>query len=217
MLFRSPAPMTPGSHQILTCEEARAFEACLFGGDEAKEWPAMQRAGRAIAAAVERDFAELGGFPANGKILVLAGKGHNGGDALLAAKSLLEKFPAARADVLFAFGERPLRPLAARTWRELLHAARGRVGVIASPAASYDLGLDGLFGFQFRPPAEPRVAALIEEINTLPIRLRAAVDLPSAGLLRADFTYATGCVKTPALEAAFAGRVRYLEIGRAHV
>ena len=53
----------PASDPILSCAEARAFEAARFGGDEALEWPAMQRAGRALAAAVLRDFLEIGGFP----------------------------------------------------------------------------------------------------------------------------------------------------------
>lgn len=207
--------MLPGSQPILSCDEARPVEHALFGGDETKEWPAMQRAGRAIATAVRRDFEEIGGFPAAGRILVLVGKGHNGGDALIAAQALLEAFPAAQASVLFALGERVLRPLAARAWRELSQFARGRVMQLARdaelpPAA---LCLDGVFGFQFRPPVEPRIAALFARVNAAPIRLRAAVDLPSGGLFRADFTYATGIVKTPALDVAQAGRVRYLDLG----
>jgi NAD(P)H-hydrate epimerase len=207
------------SHPILSCDEARALETKLFGGDEAREWPAMQRAGRAIAAAVLRDFAEMGGFPPNGRVLVLAGKGHNGGDAMIAAQAILEKFPEARAEIVFAFGERTLRPLAARAWRDLAPRGTGvsPVGLLKqgrdAPAASYDLCLDGLFGFQFRPPVEPRIAALIESVNALPIRLRAAVDLPSADRFRADFTYATGCVKAPVLASPRAGRVRYLDLG----
>lgn len=213
--------MLPGSHPILTCDEARSLEAALFGRDETKEWPAMQRAGRALAAAVLRDFEEIGGFPARGRLLVLAGKGHNGGDALIATQALLEKFPAARAEVAFVFGERTLRPLAARAWRELSHAAGPRV-TRARPGAGageFALCLDGVFGFQFRAPAAPEIAALFERVNALPIRLRAAVDLPSAGLFRADFTYATGCVKTPVLDPSVAGRVRYLDLGffAAHV
>jgi hydroxyethylthiazole kinase-like uncharacterized protein yjeF len=216
----------PGSGPILTCDEARALEAKLFAGDEAREWPAMQQAGRAIAAAVRRDFEEIGGFPAAGRVLVLAGKGHNGGDALLAAQAILENFPAAHADVVFVFGERTLRPLARRAWQSLVQSvgARARVcGTGVPPVgladhgrdahATYDLCLDGVFGVQFRPPAEPRVAKLLARVNELPIRLRAAVDLPSAGLFRADFTYATGCVKTPVVGAPEAGRVRYLDLG----
>jgi len=206
----------PASDPILSCAEARAFEAARFGGDEALEWPAMQRAGRALAAAVLRDFLEIGGLPpAEGRVLVLAGKGHNAGDALLAAGELLKDFPGATVDVLFVFGERALRPLAARAWRELVQRGGERVRVVAEPTDGrlYSLCLDGIFGFQFRPPVEPRVAAVIKRINAASIRFRAAVDLPSAELFRADFTYATGIVKTPVLASANAGRVRYLNLG----
>ncbi|MBL9189075.1 MAG: bifunctional ADP-dependent NAD(P)H-hydrate dehydratase/NAD(P)H-hydrate epimerase [Opitutaceae bacterium] len=204
---------TPPSHPILSSDETRSLEAKLFAGDEALEWSAMQRAGRAIAAAVLRDFQELGGFPAAGRILVLAGKGHNGGDALIAAQAILAQFPAARAEVIFAFGSRALRPLAARAWRDLVHAAGDRVASVREARGSYGLCLDGIFGFQFRPPADPRTAALIKAVNALPIRLRAAVDLPSADLFQADLTYATGCVKTSVLDSRPAGRVRYLDLG----
>ena len=205
----------PASDPILSCAEARAFEAARFGGDEALEWPAMQRAGRALAAAVLRDFLEIGDFPPAGRVLVLAGKGHNAGDALLAAGELLKDFPGATVDVLFVFGERASRPLAARAWRELVQRGGERVRVVAEPPDGrlYSLCLDGIFGFQFRPPVEPRVAAVIERINAASIRFRAAVDLPSAELFRADFTYATGIVKTPVLASANAGRVRYLDLG----
>ncbi len=203
---------------ILTCAEALAFEGKLFGGDEALEWPAMQAAGRAVAAGVLADFQEIGGFPADGHILVLAGKGHNAGDALLAARVLLEQFPAACAEVIFAFGDRGLRPLTARAWRELTHFAGGRVSVAnARRLPTYDLGLGGVFGFQFRPPLDPGTATLLAWANALPVRLRAAVDLPSGlgepDAFRADFTYATGSVKTPLLTLPNAGRIRYLDLG----
>ena len=216
--------MTALAHSIpiLSCEASRELEAKLFGGDETREWSAMQRAGRAIAAAVQRDADELGGFPPQARLLVLVGKGHNGGDALIAATSLLESFPAATADVVFVFGQTGLRPLAAKAWRGLMHAAGNRVngtasipcrGDGASGATAYDLCLDGVFGFQFRPPADPRVAEFIAQVNALPIHLRAAVDLPSANLFQADFTYATGSVKVPVVNAPLAGRVRYLDLG----
>ncbi|HVU23190.1 MAG TPA: NAD(P)H-hydrate dehydratase [Opitutus sp.] len=211
------------SDPILSCAEARELEQKRFAGEEAREWEAMQRAGCAIGAAVLRDCEEIGGFPAEGRVLVLVGKGHNGGDALIAARYILEKFPSATAEVVFAFGERVLRPLAKRAWREVAQMAAERVaaGVAAGlraesagrDACRYDVCLDGIFGFQFRPPADAKVAALIERVNALAIRLRAAVDLTSAGLFRADFTYATGAVKSPALEQEAAGRVRYLDLG----
>jgi ADP-dependent NAD(P)H-hydrate dehydratase / NAD(P)H-hydrate epimerase len=251
-----------GSVPILSCDEARALESKLFGGDETLEWAAMKQAGRSIARALLRDSGEIGGLTPSARLLVLAGKGHNGGDALIAAGAILEALPSARADVLFVFGERALRPLAARAWRELQHRCGGRVRTIArlddtsegdclgneAPSAEaervvpsalsagsrrsqtsalgttrstfkpgcsvgYDVALDGVFGFQFRPPVEPSVAELINRVNARPVRLRAAVDLPSGGLFRADFTYATGSVKAPVVAAPEAGRVRYLDLG----
>jgi NAD(P)H-hydrate epimerase len=212
--------MIAGSDPILPCAETKELEARRFGGEEAREWPAMVRAGAALAEAVVADSAEIGGFPARGgRILVLVGKGHNGGDALLAAHRLVERFAAVTVDVVFVLGERALRPLAARAWRDL--AATGAARSLpaaawvrtAAAGPAYDVSLDGVFGFQFRPPVAAAVRRLFETANALPVRLRAAVDLPSAGLFRADFTYATGVVKAPVVGAAEAGRVRLLDLG----
>src|SRR5688572_3504597 len=98
--------MMSGAHPILSLEQAKRFETGLFADDEAREWTAMSRAGAAVGAAVVKDFKETGGFPQlEGRVLVLVGKGHNGGDALLAAKFILETFPMARAEVKLVFGE----------------------------------------------------------------------------------------------------------------
>jgi len=203
----------PLSHPVLSPAASRDLEVSLFAGDEASEWNAMHRAGRAVGEAVLRDSRECGGIPDDGRLLVLAGKGHNGGDALLAALTILAARPSAKVEVLFVFGSRSLRPLAARAWREMVHGARGRVREVRGIEGAYDVVLDGVFGFQFRPPAGPRVTALLEAVNAADVRFRAAVDLPSAGIFRADFTYATGSVKTPVLEGDAAGRVRYLDLG----
>lgn len=211
-------PLTP----VLSCEEAREFEAEYFRNDETREWAAMRRAGRALGRAVARDFEELGGLPPAPRVLVLAGKGHNAGDALIAAGELRALRPAARIEVVFVLGERALRPLAARAWRELQEtagAAVRRVPVghgLDGPAV--DVCLDGVFGFQFRPPLPPEALRAFGwmEIHPLP-RLRAAVDLPSGlgepGAFTADFTYATGIVKRPLLELPNAGRPRFLDLG----
>ena len=212
---------------VLSCAEAGAWEKKLLR-DETAEWDAMQRAGAAIAAAMLEDFREIGGLPVNARLLVLAGKGNNGGDALLAAAAVLEKFPGATADLLLAFGEEPLKPLAKLSLEVLRRTAAKRLRVVTlaqlkMELATYDVCLDGVFGFQFRPPLDDLTAELLAWINTHPrLRLRAAVDLPSgmgeanAGtIFRADFTYATGIVKSPLLaegNAPFTGRVRYLDL-----
>ncbi|MGA2017527.1 MAG: NAD(P)H-hydrate dehydratase [Opitutaceae bacterium] len=205
------------SHPVLSPGDARALEAALFGGDEGKEWTAMRRAGRSVAAAALADLGEAGGFPEAGRVLVLAGKGNNAGDALIAAREVLERFPGAAADVLFAFGARGLGPLAARARRELCESCRGRVDDAAAPSGAYDICMDGIFGIQYRPPLPPEALAAIAAAARCRIRLRAAVDLPSGldepGAFRADFTYATGSVKAPIIGCANAGRPRYLDLG----
>lgn len=207
-----------GAYPILSCEQAAAFEAEYFGGDEGREWTAMLAAGRALAAAVAEDFGEIGGWPVReARVLVLAGKGHNAGDALIAAEALHARFGSVAVDVVFVFGERALRPLARRAWEELSTRAR-RVRTDAGDwAAGYDLCIDGVFGFQFRAPLAGGAAELLARVNAWPVRMRAAVDLPSglgeAAAFRADFSYATGIVKTPLLELSNAGRVRFLDLG----
>lgn len=187
----------------------------------------MQRAGRAVADGLLDDFLEIGGLAENPAILVLAGKGHNAGDALLAAAEIAAVRPGASVDVVFVFGDGTLRPLARRSW-ERLRGSGADVRVLESPTAdaraAYDLCLDGIFGFQFRPPMDEATAALVSWANDHPrVLLRAAVDLPSGvgernadTVFRADFTYATGIVKAPLLESAVAesvGRLRYLDLG----
>jgi len=216
------------SHPVLTCTEARAWEKARLT-DEALEWSAMQTAGTKVALSILDDFREIGGFPAGGRILVLAGKGHNGGDALLAARQILADRADASVVVVLGFGPEELRPLAGRALDWLRQQAPDRMKIEPLEVALesgrlYALCLDGIFGFQFRVPMDPASARLINRVNKHPgIRLRAAVDLPSGvGLtsatepFRADFTYATGSVKYPVLSprnAGVVGRLRYLDIG----
>ncbi len=216
------------SHPVLTCAEAKAWEVALLNSP-AKEWRVLRQAGTAIANAVEEDFLEIGGLPVEARLLVLVGKGHNGGDALLAAASLFAKRRHITVDVVFAFGSACLRPLAKRAWQILQRTGKKSVrGVSVAQFLledlTYALSLDGVFGFQFRPPIDAATSQLFAAVNRHPeITLRAAVDLPSglggegkASVLRADFTYATGIVKTPAVvpeNGASVGRLRYLDFG----
>lgn len=219
---------TVKSHPILACAAAGEWEKRMLK-DEKSEWAAMRMAGEKIAQGILNDFREIGGFVDGAKLLVLVGKGHNGGDALLAARWLLEKFPDATADIFLCFGESSLRPLARRAFDELIGEAAKRCRRIGFPrlkaeSAAYDLCLDGVFGFQFRPPFDKKTGQLIAWVNAhAGIRFRAAVDLPSglsdaggAKGFRADFTYATGIVKSPVVaepNGAFVGRLRYLDLG----
>ncbi len=127
---RSPLP----SHPILSAEETRLLEERLLGGDEQKVWRAMLAAGAGVGAAAVRDFGEAAEFPPNGRLLVLAGKGHNAGDALIAAREILNRFPRTSGDVLFAFGTGRLGPAASRAWGELAEAGGAREREVGADA-----------------------------------------------------------------------------------
>lgn len=206
-------------HPILSCDEARQFEATHLGGDEAREWQAMRAAGTGLSSALEQDLAEIGGMPEAARLLVLAGKGHNGGDALLAAAELARRYPSLTVDVWLVYGEKAMRPLALRALRHLTATAgeRERRADAARAGPRYDVVIDGVFGFQFRAPLDARAVRVLAKANALEVRLRAAVDLPSGlderDAFRADITYATGIVKTPLLGLPNAGRLRFLDLG----
>jgi len=234
---RETRPALPGSHPVLSCAEARAWETGLLGADATQEWRAMTQAGRALAAAVLEDAREVGGLAGEARVLALCGKGHNGGDSLIALRHLLEARPAATALILVVPGFSRLRPLVRRAVEDLqrVHASRLEWIEVDGPSdgrdaarvwqalagRAFDLCLDGLYGMQFRPPLGAPADWLLELVNAhRQIRLRAAVDLPSGlgetgdeATFVADITYATGIVKRPVLHAPSAGRVRYLDLG----
>ncbi|MFC4639324.1 NAD(P)H-hydrate dehydratase [Deinococcus hohokamensis] len=130
---------------------------------------AMEEAGAAVAAACHA-------FPP-GPVLLLAGSGANGGDALVAARHLHLR-------------GREVTVLAAPARHELTRLNRRRlraVGVTPQPlspqgmrrhAAGAALLVDGLLGTGFRPPLRPPLVALIEAIQAAG-RPVLSIDLPS--------------------------------------
>jgi NAD(P)H-hydrate epimerase len=218
-------------HPILSCAEARALEERLLRGEEERVWAAMELAGLGVGAAVLRDFPQWRPLPRDPRVLVLAGPGHNGGDALLAASEILKARPRGRATVVLLDLVDELKPLTRRAWEEL--AAREGVKAIAPEpflsrlrgGETWDIVLDGLYGMAFRPPLREPARKIVLALNDAPeaAGFRAAVDVPSGVsdtptdlAFRADFTYATGIVKTPLLapvNAEWTGRIRLVDIG----
>lgn len=219
---------------ILSCEAAKAKEAQHLA-DEAAAWDAMCAAGAGVAAALLRDLEELR-VPGDAlRVLVLCGKGNNGGDAMIAAGELLARFPRSRVrlvlttapEALSALAGRAFEGLKGRVQTEVLAPEIGKEGILEwlhrdGGAAGYDCCIDGILGMSFRPPLRAPARALIEAVNAYErIGLRAAVDLPSGRgdasdtlSFRADFTYATGIAKTPLFQGvASCGRVRFVDLG----
>jgi hydroxyethylthiazole kinase-like uncharacterized protein yjeF len=228
--MHSPSYLFP----VLSAQRAKAFEASVVSSLE-EEWLFMQRAGRGIAQQVISDYQELRPLPESLRILVIAGKGHNGGDAMLACNQLLGDLPRASVTLLTTCTSESMKPLAKRAYEDL----KGRVleylisedATIESIAAilnqcnasrGFDICLDGLLGIGFESPIRGSLKNLIEATNEYTeIGLRASVDMPS-GLTGssesisfcADFTYATGIVKALHVSGmSNLGRVHLIDLG----
>ena len=97
------------AYPVLTCQQAAQFEASVLV-DEAAAWKAMQAAGVGLANALCLDYQELRPLPQGLRVLALIGKGHNGGDALIACGQLLANFPRARVTLILAADPEALNP-----------------------------------------------------------------------------------------------------------
>ncbi|MDO8384127.1 MAG: NAD(P)H-hydrate epimerase [Microbacterium sp.] len=201
----------------------RAAEQPLLEAGE----PLMARAAAATDACV-RDLLEASVEPA-GPVLVLAGTGNNGGDALFAAASLAAS--GVRVDLLLTSD---------RAHSEGLGAAR-RAGTrcvglddVRAGAAGYRVIVDGILGIgtsaapALRGIARAAVETLIPAVRSgAPDRPRVvAVDLPSGlhpddgsaddAVLPADVTVTFGALKAGLVRGRgpeFAGAIRLVDLG----
>ena len=153
---------------ILSPADALAYEDKFFNGDEDLQWELMTKAGEAVADSALRDMRELRTIPHRPRLIVLAGKGHNGADALIAAGRFLRTIPTARAVVWPFEPKENCRPLTQRAFEELIEFASKRVEILPVVKGSnseelnscwdeitndrgFDLLLDGILGMQGKP------------------------------------------------------------------
>ena len=155
---------------IVTTHEMQAIEKRAFAhGVEAEAL--MEEAGAQIAMVV-RQF-----FPVPGHALVFCGKGHNGGDALVAARYLAESGWRIRLDE--PYGEEALAPLTRKKRRELIFGLN-QAG--ANQPGEPTVILDGLLGIGGRPGLRDPLPAATARINRLRLEHGATVfsiDLPT--------------------------------------
>ena len=200
---------------IVSCEEMRQIEQAAFARGISAE-ALMEEAGRQMACAV-RQF-----FPRPGVCRVAFGKGHNGGDALVAARHLA----AAGWQVELA-GVFPTDALAPLTRKQL--NAFSAATPSSSPADSSNSAprvvLDGLLGIGARGPLGEPLRTAAAEINRLRRETGAAVfaiDLPTGldgdtgeaapDAVVADFTLCAGFAKRGLLADAALDHVGRLAV-----
>jgi hydroxyethylthiazole kinase-like uncharacterized protein yjeF len=159
---------------LYTRDEIRSIES--LHADE----PLMQKAAMAISRFVQDILPDV-----QSEILILAGPGNNGGDALVAARLLHKIYP---VSVVFCGEVESLPPDAANACREWLDAGGELLNEI--PAGRWGLVIDGLFGIGLRKPLTGRLAALVNIVNQLSVPIL-AIDVPSG--LCADSGQVLGC------------------------
>lgn len=166
---------------LYTVAQLRAIEQAAYAN--LAPGTLMQRAGKAAA-----DYAlELLGDRRDRPVLVLAGPGNNGGDALEAAANLAEA--GVDATVLHLPGR---RDASAETAAAYERARAGSVGWIdmLPPGAEWGLVIDGLFGIGLERPVDGDYREVVVGLETIHCPVL-ALDVPSG--LDAD----TGAVIGP--------------------
>jgi NAD(P)H-hydrate epimerase len=136
----------------------------------------MENAGHRVVEFLAERFAPL----ATQRIVVLAGKGNNGGDGLVVARQLHTRFKPAALHVVLLADPAELKGDAAANLAMLV-AAGGRVErEIPAAARCATLVIDALLGTGIAGPAAGRMLEGIREINGgFPLAKVVAVDLPS--------------------------------------
>ncbi|MDD5544282.1 MAG: NAD(P)H-hydrate dehydratase [Acidobacteriia bacterium] len=215
--------------RILTAAEIRTVDRLTTEKFEIPSLDLMENAGAAVARCC-LDYLEA---PTSGRILILCGRGNNGGDGLVAARHLIDRgvtphialfsnYERVEGDAkvqLDALIERTVRPhflITSEEWREYRSA-------LPTP----DVIIDALLGTGLSQPAHGLIAEVIADIPLhFPACLVISVDLPS-GLnadsqeilqpsIRADVTVTMTAPKIclafpPAAELA--GQVKVAPIG----
>ncbi len=202
---------------ICTSAEIKSVEAQAFA-DGIQAADLMEEAGVKIARAI-RQF-----FPQPARCLAVFGKGHNGGDALVAARHLalagwaIETRP--------AFPEAEWAGLTTRNLRALMELLEKRTPV--PPVDPRLVVLDGLLGVGASGPLREPIRAAAREVNRLRRENYAhifALDLPTGldadtgaadpDAVLADITLTIGCAKTGLLAdgaTKFVGRLAALPL-----
>ena len=188
----------------------------------------MENAGEAVADQVR---SILNSRPSRSRVILIAGKGNNGGDALVAAR-LLHLSGVKTVTYLLA-GRSDLQEEAAFNWTRLreCHAPRekvagpGQVSQLSSAIASADLVVDGILGTGLKGTVRGLPARVIKMINASSA-LVVAVDIPSGldgetgeasgAAVRAAVTVTMGLPKTGLVRGEgldYCGRVVVADIG----
>lgn len=201
---------------IVTAEEMRRLDADALTTYGIPVTILMEQAGMGVVREMERHFGDAAGR----SIVVLAGKGHNGGDGLVAARHLLQRGAFVRVFLTFppdaGRGEARLQAQIFRSMGgRLLDPSAYDRALFRSALENADAVIDALVGTGLSAPVTGLAAELIDDLNASgkPV---IAVDIPSG--ISADTGEALGAAVRAALTVTFAlpKRGHFLPPGSEH-
>ena len=173
----------------------------------------MENAGQRVVEFLEREYAPL----KKQRIVVVCGKGNNGGDGLVVARQLFTRAKPEWLRVVLAANPDELRGDALAN-SKMLQAVGCPVSFEITPEMqTATLVIDAVLGTGFEGPAKGKAAELIDAINgSFPLADVVAVDVPSGEAVRAKHTVTFTALKpclvlSPACELA--GKVHVAQIG----
>ena len=173
----------------------------------------MENAGCRVVEFLEREYAPL----AKQRIVVVCGKGNNGGDGLVVARQLHTRIKPKWLRVVLGADPAEMRGDALENYK-MLKATGGHVWPnVTEEMRIATLVIDAVLGTGAEGAAKGKAAELIDAINTrFPLAEVVSVDVPSGGAVRARHTV-TFTAPKPSLvlspECELAGKVHVVPIG----
>jgi NAD(P)H-hydrate epimerase len=162
---------------ILTAADMAETDRRTIEDDSIPMATLMENAGTAVARFIKRRY------PGKNRILVICGKGNNGGDGLVAARILASEVPGLQLTVALLSPESDLNQAPAAALSALKSSSPG-VTILTLAAnvplefADFDLIVDAVLGTGFKPPLRGLAAELRDRLAGLTTPI-VAVDLPT--------------------------------------
>ena len=157
---------------VLTTETSRSLDQFTTRSGQITETDLMRNAGRAVAQEVNRML----GADTDRSILVVCGKGHNGGDGIAAAGFLAQL--GYRPNVCLLGKVEDMDDTVSATYKEAGIEVKEECAADGEDLSEYDLVVDALLGIGVDRPLRSPVSDWVERINAFqgPVL---AVDIPS--------------------------------------
>lgn len=210
--------------KILTCNQIRELDKFTIEHEPIKSLDLMERAAKALTRAISSVWGTAT------EVVVFAGPGNNGGDALAVARMMAEQGYSVKV-YLFNIGNKLSADCAANKQRlSQVKSLKAFVEVTEEfdppVLTSKNLVIDGLFGSGLSKPLAGGFASLVKYINQSDARV-ASIDIPSGlmtednsfnarqNIINADYTFTLQQKKLAFLFAEsqqFIGKLRVLDI-----